>query len=51
MAMMASASTTAKPMKAVLIMAPRASGWRAVPLITEAKIQATPRAGAMVAIA
>ena len=48
--MMARASTTAKPMKAVPIMAPRASGWRAVPLMTDAKIQATPRAGAIVAI-
>src|SRR5690606_38094382 len=39
---MASASTTAKPIQAVPIIAPRASGCRAVPWITEAKIRPTP---------
>ena len=45
MPMIASASVTAKPIQAVPIMAPRASGCRAVPWMTEAKIRPTPMPG------
>src|SRR4029453_12981953 len=48
MPMIARASVTANPIQAVPIMAPRASGCRAVPWMTEAKIKPTPRAGPMV---
>ena len=41
------ASVTAKPIQAVPIMAPRASGCRAVPWITDAKIKPTPIPGPM----
>ena len=46
MPMIASASVTANPIQAVPIIAPRASGCRAVPWMTEAKIRADADPGA-----
>src|SRR5215212_10150831 len=45
MPMIASASVTANPIQAVPIIAPRASGCRAVPWMTEAKIKPTTMPG------
>ena len=47
--MIASASVTANPIQAVPIIAPRASGCRAVPWMTEPKIKPTPIPGPMAA--